>query len=104
MLGGDNITIIFGVRNVREYLLSNGIVFTIRTAYHDGIENAVYYDHGWKNLGKVKCEFISLVSAPEDLAFYVKDSGFNFSVDWFELAIKIHKKRPLILYKVTLVK
>lgn len=97
-------TIIFNVKNVREYLLKNGVVFSIRTVNHNGIESAVYYDHGWKSLGKVKCEFITFVSTPEDLAFYVKDSGFNFSVDWFELAIKIHKKRPLMLYKITQVK
>jgi hypothetical protein len=100
----DRMVIMFNVKNVRDYLLDHGTVFTLRSAYHQGTESAVYYDHGWKNLGKVECEFIEFISSPEELDAYEKDSGFGSPIEWFELAYKVHKKIPLMLYKVTLVR
>ena len=97
--------IFFNVPEVRDFLLENGIVFTLRKPRSEGETYAVvgsYYKHKTIAIVKVKLEKADIHYA-EDLLPYFFQSGLNQSVyEWFELAKKMSGK-TLNLYKVTLV-
>lgn len=93
--------IFFNVKPVREFLLKNGYVYTIRDHMLKQDDIAVTGSYrSIKKLCDVKTEFVCFVSCPEDLAFYTHASGFATSVDWYYLAQKMRHK-PMMLFKVS---
>jgi hypothetical protein len=98
--------IYFNVPDVREFLLDNGVVFTLRKPRSEGETYAVvgsYCKHKTIAIVRVKLEKTDIHYA-EDLGPYFSQSGLvGCSVyDWFELAKKMSGE-TLNLYKVTLV-
>ena len=95
----------FNVFQARQQLINKGFVYTIRTGVKKDIDLAICNSgSAVMHMGKVKIDFICFVITPYDLEFYVKDSGFIDKLEWYTLACKLHKKRPLVLYRVELIK
>jgi hypothetical protein len=97
--------IYFNVRTVREYLVTNGHVYTLRKPRGVGITDAVtgsYFKH--KTFAKVEVKLvITDVLMSTQLDPYFGESGlFSSSYKWLELA-QIMSGGKLNLYKVTIV-
>lgn len=113
-------TIFFNVKEVREFLLKSGFVYTIRKKrFRVGNDIAVtgsYYKH--TTIAKVFIEQVrvGVIADWRILRSFVKESGLwdssvplpldSFALEWYNKARKLHKvslKKPtkLYLYKVS---
>jgi hypothetical protein len=95
--------IYFNVSEVREFLLENGIVFTLRKPRSIGVTQAVfgsYFKHTTFAIVEVKLER-EHVNYMEELLPYIERSGLKDVGKWFELAKKMSGD-TLNLYNVTL--
>jgi len=92
--------IFFNIKKVRDFLMNNEYVYTIRD--HILKKNDIAVTGNRRNLKKlcdVKIEFVGFVASPDDLTSYTHMSGFINSLDWYYLAREMCKG-TMILYKV----
>ena len=96
--------IFFNIKQVKDFLLKNGEVYTTRKpSRKTGVDLAVEgsYTHP-KILGLVDIKFVELITQPEQLALYVNKSGLQSPFVWFEKAQELHKLKTLGLFHVKL--
>lgn len=97
--------IFFNLKIVRDFLLNNGIVYTLRRKRRTGKDTVLvgsYYKH--KKLAKVNITYVTQISSPDELKPYYRLSGFDSPESWFEIASKLHKNElPLHLYLVEVI-
>ena len=96
--------IFFNVKEVKNFLLKNGEVYTTRKPSRKiGVDIAVEgsYTHP-KILGLVDIKFVELITSPEQLTPYVDKSGISSIFLWFEKAQELHKLKALGLFHVKL--
>lgn len=88
-------TIFFNVPEAREYLISHGIVYTLRQksgpwerAIRRPVTDVAYYGSFYKKkgIGRVSIEFIGEIKDTKELLPYVARSGFAMVEDWWEAA------------------
>src|SRR5690349_12962415 len=90
----------FNVKEAGDYLLKNGMVYTMRKKRHEGWTDLfVNHDYrGWCN--------VELIGAVNEIRLesYVLQSGFPDLRSWADEARRIHASDPasLYVYKVTL--
>lgn len=99
--------IFFNVPQVREFLLKNGFVYTLRKSRRIGNDLAVYGSYFKQTkIGrcKVQLEATYPIGSEKDLSSeHVKYSSFKTAEEWYTLALKLYKGELPYLYKVTLV-
>jgi hypothetical protein len=99
--------IFFNAEKVRNFLIEKGYVHTLRNKRLRSHDVAVYGSYrSWKRIGNVKVEFKTVITAENQLAPYVKESGFVSAKEWFETAQQISKgkySQHFMLYLVTLI-
>jgi len=96
--------IFFNVKSVREFLLDNGFVYTLRKRRkHVGLTRAVfgnYYKKHW--FAVVLVEELHRIKRADQLTSYLPNSGLSCSVgQWLSLAKRLSKTDDPWLYKVT---
>lgn len=110
--------IFFNVKEVREFLIKNGYVYTLcKRGRKEGQDTAVYRadvnnPKTITQIGGCNVEGIIVVLSFEHLEPYVEFSGFysryghhNITArEWYILGVKLHKTTDLALFKVTLLK
>ena len=96
--------IFFNVKEVKDFLLKNGEVYTTRKpSRKTGIDIAVEGSYTRpKILGLVDIKFVELITQPEQLTLYVNRSGLHSPFVWFEKAQELHKLKTLGLFHVKL--
>lgn len=99
--------IFFNVQQVREFLLKNGFVYTLRKSRRIGNDLAVYGSYYKQTkIGKCKIQLEATypIGSEIDLSSeHVKYSSFKSAEEWFNLAKKLCKGELPYLYKVTLI-
>jgi hypothetical protein len=111
--------IFFNVREVREYLVTHGIVYTLRRPRAEGLTDAVEGNYKkWRKICKVNVELVTKnIISSEQLEQYAFQSGITlpitlcaFQADarrisnkWFDLAHKLSGEQ-LNLYRVIVIK
>jgi len=106
----------FNVKKVREFLLKEGYIYTLRKKRkrvgEDVAVKGNYYKQDW--LAWIHIEFIKSIHSFLELVFFVAESGLApknivdskkgmASLKWFDLAKKMSKTYPLYLYKVRVI-
>ena len=97
----------FSVKQAREFLFSNGFIYTFRTRKRKCVGK------DWIRKGKksklkiadVYIEFVKQIKNGRELEPYAEHSGFATVQEWITQIYKLHYKRKTItgyLYKVTL--
>jgi len=93
--------IFFNVNNVKNCLIKNGEVYTLRKKRRDGLDIAVTGNrYKWNKLGKVDIIFVKEIKSFVDLIDYLPLSGMPHAKYWYKLASKLHKSKDLFLYNV----
>jgi hypothetical protein len=99
--------IFFNAEKVRNFLIEKGYVHTLRNKRLRSHDVAVYGSYrSWKKIGNIKVEFKTVITAENQLAPYVIESGFVSGKEWFETAQQISKgkySQHFLLYLVTLI-
>jgi len=100
-------TMFFNVESVRNFLIDNGYVFTLRKKrFRIGNDIAVHGSYFKQNrIGKILIETVIRrpIQRPAILTSYFGASGLKSSPEeWFKLATKLSGQN-LYLYKVTLI-
>jgi len=100
------LVIFFNVKEVREFLIKNGLVYTLRKKrFRVGNDTAVYGSRfKQKKIGKVFIELIPIgkITNSETLVVFFDYSGLNSSASsWFELGKQLSGDN-LYLYRVTM--
>jgi hypothetical protein len=99
--------IFFNAEKVRQFLIKKGYVHTLRNKHLRSRDVAVYGSYrNWKKIGNIKIEFKNVITEENQLAPYVKESGFDSVKEWFKTAQKISKgkySQHFMLYLVALI-
>ena len=97
----------FDSERARDYLLSHGYVYTLRTWYNPRQVTATAISGG-KPIGLVSIYLIGAVPLDSEvLAKYVGGSGFSNADEWVEEFMRLNKGRKIknaYLYRVELIK
>ena len=83
----------FNVKCVRDCLLNNKVVFTVRSYLYDNKESE--FDGG-----KIKRFLIREVDCKEDLSDFVKLSGFDSVDEWWDKIVMFCRDKKKYLYLV----
>lgn len=94
--------IAFNVKNVSEYLISHGFVYTLRAWDKDYESEETLWING-KQVGKCQVVPVYKINFDYDLIPYEGSSGFTDYKEWYKLANRLHKGKDLILYKVSII-
>lgn len=83
--------IFFNIKPVREFLVVEGHVYTLRSPRRTGIEMAVHGTHYYsKKIFMVSTELvIEGVTSASQLREYAGMSGLTSAEEWFRLALKL---------------
>ena len=94
----------FNIKSVREFLINNGYVFTLRKKrFRIGRDMAVYGNYYIQTkIGNINIEKLEQIASPNQLSSYINESGLKDIEKWFGLATKLSGQK-LYLYKVTLI-
>lgn len=111
----------FNVPGPRAFLACNGYVYTLRKrGRKTGADKAVTWNRGKlpnepkkyypeiEDIADVNIKFVKNISGHGQLRPWVKESGIGLKNDaewdrakeWFELALKLHRGKPMALYMV----
>src|SRR3972149_10880670 len=120
LMGGAKM-IFFNIREVREYLVTHGIVYTIRNSRSEGITDAVQGNYRkWTKICKVNVKLMeeNIISS-EQLEKYAFQSGITLPITlcalkvdarqisnkWLDLAKRLSAQQgeQLNLYRVTVI-
>ncbi len=97
--------ITFSSEKAKNQLLTHGIVYTIRKKRKKNGYYAVVTDiHQKRVIGVVYLEFVEVITKPQQMEKYVKESGFDSVTEWLEELRKFKCRLPAFLYKATLIK
>ena len=105
---GPKIVISFSIKEARDQLMNNGIVYTFRWNLRKRTgKDWAQVKRGTKKIADVHIEEIGLVKTIPDLKPYVGESGFDSLMTWRKAIMSTYKPSLMLpggyLYKVTLV-
>ena len=105
---GPRIVISFSIKEARDQLLNNGIVFTFRWNQRKRTgKDWAQVKRGTKKIADVHIEEIGMIDHFPDLLPYVGESGFSSLRNWSEAILSTHKTNMNVprgwLYKIALI-
>ena len=100
-----NAPIYFNIREARNQLLTNGVVYTCKHKKRIKINTGVTMARKgnfrkYLELAKVDVKYIGRIEKPQELKPYLKESGFETVKEWI---LQIKDGLPSHLYKVSVI-